>query len=149
MKKRILSVLLVLTMLVTMLTACGGTNNGGTNTGNNGNNNTNNVASFVVPEGGYDGSEVTIVFYHTMGAKLREVLDRYIVEFNKLYPNIKIDHQQVGSYDDVRDKISKFLDGIVKVFYFTGNAFLLFEKLFESFKAFSFGEVERNGANRR
>ena len=63
------------------------------------------AADFVIPEGGYDGSEVTINFYHTMGANLREVLDRYIVEFNKLYPNIHINHQQVGSYDDVRDQI--------------------------------------------
>ncbi len=54
----------------------------------------------------YDGSEVTIKFYHTMGANLREVLDAYIVEFNKLYPNIKIEHEQVGSYDDVRNQIS-------------------------------------------
>ena len=49
--------------------------------------------------------EVTITFYHTMGANLREVLDFYIVEFNKLYPNIKIQHEQVGGYDDVRDQI--------------------------------------------
>ena len=63
------------------------------------------AADFVIPEGGYDGSEVTINFYHTMGANLREVLDRYIAEFNKLYPNIHINHQQVGSYDDVRDQI--------------------------------------------
>ena len=63
------------------------------------------AADFIIPEGGYDGSAVTINFYHTMGANLREVLDRYIVEFNKLYPNITINHQQVGSYDDVRDQI--------------------------------------------
>lgn len=55
----------------------------------------------------YDGSAVTIKFYHTMGAALREVLDNYIVEFNALYPNIKIEHSQVGGYDDVRDQISK------------------------------------------
>jgi len=63
------------------------------------------ASEFVIPEGGYDGSAVTINFYHTMGANLREVLERYIVEFNKLYPNITINHQQVGSYDDVRDQI--------------------------------------------
>ena len=61
---------------------------------------------YEVPEGGYDGSEVTITFYHTMGASLREVLDKYIVEFNKLYPNIHIEHKQIGSYDDVREKIA-------------------------------------------
>lgn len=93
MKKRILSLLLVLLMAVSMLAACGG--------------NSNKTASFEVPEGGYDGSAVTITFYHTMGATLREKLDAAIVEFNKLYPNIKIEHQQVGSYDDVRNKISK------------------------------------------
>ena len=63
-------------------------------------------AEFEIPEGGYDGSEVTIRFYHTMGQNLREVLDRYIVEFNKLYPNIHIEHQQIGGYEDVRDQIS-------------------------------------------
>ena len=57
-------------------------------------------------EEGYDGSEITITFYHTMGQNLRDVLDAYIVEFNKLYPNITIVHEQVGGYDDVREQIS-------------------------------------------
>ena len=57
-------------------------------------------------EEGYDGSEVTISFYHTMGSNLSDVLNAYIVEFNKLYPNITINHQQVGGYDDVREQIS-------------------------------------------
>ena len=61
---------------------------------------------FVVPEEGFDTSTpVTITFYHTMGQNLREVLDRYIVEFNKIYPNITVNHEQVGGYDDVRDQI--------------------------------------------
>ena len=63
-------------------------------------------AEFIVPEGGYDGSAVTIKFYHTMGANLSTVLDNYIPEFNKLYPNITIEHTQVGSYDDVKSQIS-------------------------------------------
>ena len=54
----------------------------------------------------YDGSPVTITFYHTMGQNLRDVLDAYIVEFNKIYPNITINHQQVGGYDDVREQIA-------------------------------------------
>ena len=61
--------------------------------------------NFEVPEAGYDGSEVTITFYHTMGTNLSDVLDLYIAEFNKLYPNIHIEHEQVGSYDDVRDQL--------------------------------------------
>ena len=48
---------------------------------------------------------VTITFYHTMGSTLRSILNNYIAEFNKLYPNITIEHEQVGSYDDVRDTI--------------------------------------------
>ena len=64
------------------------------------------AADFVIPEGGYDGSEVTITFYHTMGENLRTVLDAYIEEFNKLYPNITVVHKQVGGYDDVRKQIS-------------------------------------------
>ena len=59
-----------------------------------------------VQDEGYDGSAVTIVFYHTMGQNLRDVLEAYIVEFNKLYPNITIEHSQVGGYDDVRNQIS-------------------------------------------
>ena len=62
--------------------------------------------NFIVPDGGYDGSEVTVVFYHTMGSNLSDVLDEYIAEFNKLYPNIHIDSQKIGSYNDVRDQIS-------------------------------------------
>ena len=62
--------------------------------------------NFTVPTEGYNGEKVKISFYHTMGANLREVLDDYIIEFNKLYPNITIEHKQVGSYDDVRNQIS-------------------------------------------
>ena len=94
MKKRILSLLLVLVMAISTLAACG---NGGSS---------NATANFEVPEGGYDGSEVTITFYHTMGQNLSEVLDLYIAEFNKLYPNIHIQHEQVGGYDDVREQIA-------------------------------------------
>ena len=63
------------------------------------------ASDFVIPEGGYDGSAVTINFYHTMGEPLRAVLDAFIAEFNKLYPNITVKHEQVGGYEDVRDQI--------------------------------------------
>ena len=62
--------------------------------------------AFQVPATGYDGSDVTITFYHTMGTNLSTVLDDYIVEFNKLYPNIHVSWEAIGSYDDVRDQIS-------------------------------------------
>ena len=95
MKKTIIVLLMALAM-VSMLFAGGGkeSKDGAQN------------SAFQVPEGGYDGSPVTITFYHTMGSNLSEVLNLYIDEFNKLYPNITVNASQVGSYDDVRDQIS-------------------------------------------
>ena len=113
MKKRILALLLAAAMVFGIV-GCGGktdNNQGSVNTGNNGSENAGNTtesvySNFTVPEGGYDGSEVTIKFYHTMGANLKEILDLYITEFNKLYPNIHVEYTSVGNYDDVRDQIS-------------------------------------------
>ncbi len=63
---------------------------------------TNKEADVVV----YDGSAVEITFYHTMGSNLSAVLDKYIIEFNKMYPNITVKATQEGGYDDVREKVS-------------------------------------------
>ena len=64
------------------------------------------AADFVMPEGGFDTeTPITITFYHTMGAQLQEILNETIIEFNKIYPNITIEHQSPGSYDDVRNQI--------------------------------------------
>ncbi len=52
-----------------------------------------------------DDKTIKIVFYHTMGMALQSVLEKYIAEFNMLYPNIVIEHKQIGGYDDVRDQI--------------------------------------------
>ncbi len=96
MKRRLLSMLMVVVLLVLTcvatfsMTSCGDDET---------------TPTFEVPEGGYDGSEVTIKFYHTMGANLSEVLDRYIPEFNKLFPKIHVVWEQVGGYEDVRDQI--------------------------------------------
>ena len=57
----------------------------------------------VIP---YDGSEVTVTFYHTMGAQLKAILDEYIPEFNAMYPNITISHDMMGDYDALRDQIT-------------------------------------------
>ena len=117
MKKKLVAVLLMLTMLVTMLAGCGETP-GKTETDapkateapqetQGGNEEVKKpVGNFTVPEGGYDGSAVTITFYNTMGSNLSTVLEQYIVEFNKLYPNITVVSTNVGGYDDVRDQIS-------------------------------------------
>ena len=68
------------------------------------------MCSFASAEGEeapvYDGSEVTITFYHIMNASAMEILNSYIAEFNELYPNIHVEHTAIGSYPDVRDQIS-------------------------------------------
>ena len=53
-----------------------------------------------------DDGKITVKFYHTMGTNIRPVLQDYIKEFNKLYPDIKIVEEAIGGYDDVRDQIS-------------------------------------------
>lgn len=105
MKRKIVAILLMMAMLFTMLTACGSTPSND-NVAEGGNDTVVATGNFTVPEGGYDGSAVTITFYNTMGANLKAVLDAYIIEFNKLYPNITVVSTNVGNYDDCRDQIS-------------------------------------------
>ena len=94
--KRILSTILLAVLLVTCvagaLTSCGGGKKP--------------TADFVMPEGGFDTqTPVTIKFYHSMGAALQEILNETIVEFNKIYPNITIEHESLGDYDGIRNQI--------------------------------------------
>ena len=92
--KRIIATILLIAILATgmlaTLTSCGGGKN---------------KSDFKMPDGGYDGSAVTIRFYHSMGAALQEVLNLAIEEFNKTYPNITIEHESYGDYNGVRDQI--------------------------------------------
>ena len=67
-------------------------------------------SNFVVPEGGFDTTkEVEISFYTTMGKDLVKVLEKSLEDFNKLYPNIIVNHTSIGGYDDVLDQIKKEL----------------------------------------
>ena len=96
---------------VTAFAACGGNNgdnnsNGGSFSGGNYSDNKTPDSVEITEIVPYDGSEVTVTFYHTMGANLRGVIDKYIPQFNAMYPNITIDHQQMGDYNGVRDQIS-------------------------------------------
>lgn len=75
------------------------------NNNNGGNFEKTGTPNFAVPEEGYDGSEVELTFYSTQGQSLKVITDKYIEEFNKIYPNIKVTHTSIGSYDDVRDQI--------------------------------------------
>lgn len=99
--KRIIAILMLAVLLVS-LCACGGS---GSST----------PAPVetqpVVSATGYDGSEVTIKFGHTMGAKLQEVLDYHIGEFNKLYPNIHIEHSSYGGWGDIAGLINTEIMG--------------------------------------
>ena len=97
--KKFLAIIMLLALTMTMLFSCGPKPTPDPDTDKK-------VGNFEVPEGGYDGSEVTITFYHTMGSNLTDVLENYVAEFNKLYPNIHIVHTKIGGYDDVRDQIS-------------------------------------------
>ena len=106
MKKRIAAMLLAVIMLMSILAACGGNTAAPAPTAAPSSGEAANTPAPAPAEVTYDGSPVTIKFYHTMGANLRAVLEAYIEEFNALYPNITIEHSQVGNYDDVREQIS-------------------------------------------
>ena len=104
MKKKIGSLIMAIVMVCTMmfgvtsLTAC---NNAGRR-----------IAEFEMPEGGFDTEKtVEISFDHTMGKAYREVLQKYIKKFQKLYPNIKVNEEQAGDYDTVRDQIATQIQG--------------------------------------
>ena len=105
MKKRLVASLLLVVMLVSLLAACGEKTPADT-TGPVNNGEQQVTTNFTVPEGGYDGSEVTITFYNTMGTNLAPVLADYIEVFNQKYPNIHVNSVNVGGYDDCRDQIS-------------------------------------------
>ena len=107
--KRIIAMLLLVAMTISLFAACGGNNT--TNDPQTNNNGTSVIGNFAVPEGGYDGSEVTIKFAHTMGAKLQEVLNYHIGEFNKLYPNITIEHNSYGGWGDIAGLINTEIMG--------------------------------------
>ena len=99
--KKIVAILLLSAMLlgVISMTGCNSTKNNG-------------EPNFVVPEAGFDmNTEVTISFTHTMGAKLQAVLNDYIEEFNKLYPNIHIEHLSAGGWSDINGQINTEIAG--------------------------------------
>ena len=94
--KRIIASILVVSLILTfalfVMTGCGPKRQA--------------AADFVMPEGGFDTeTPITITFYHSMGAALRDVLNTAIADFNVLYPNITVEHESYGNYDGVRDQI--------------------------------------------
>ncbi len=110
MKKKLLALFLLVVMSLSIV-ACGTTPAGtdtGTDSGNGGT--TAQKVMWNVPAEGFDTeTEITITFSHTMGKNLATVLDRYIAKFNEIYPNITVEHTQIGGYDEVRDQTNKQL----------------------------------------
>lgn len=68
---------------------------------------TKDITEFDMPEGGYDGSKVTITFANTTGQNLERIIDDAIKDFNKIYPNItvKVDNT-IKSYDGLSSSIA-------------------------------------------
>ena len=48
------------------------------------------IPTFEMPEGGYDGSKVSITFAATSGQTLRGQIESALTRFNDLYPNISV-----------------------------------------------------------
>ncbi len=96
--KKIITLVLAAAMLLSMVGVLSGCVGSGV------------AADFVMPEGGFDTeTPVTITFYHQMGAALQNILNTAIEDFNKIYPNITVEHVTYGDYDGVRDQIRQEL----------------------------------------
>ena len=73
------------------LAACGGSSN---------------TANYEVPEAFDTTQEIKITWYSTMGQNLKDVAQEAIDAFQADYPNVTVDHQTIGGYDDVRNQIT-------------------------------------------
>lgn len=96
MKKRVLSLFLVLILLLSGCVAGGGNPSDPEQTVP-----PQTESTSQVPE--YNGSPVTITFAHHYSSRYWSVLDAYIAEFNKLYPNITVTHKSLGEMEDIHE----------------------------------------------
>ncbi len=110
MNRKIIALLLLVSLCFSIV-ACTGSETPDNNDGPANTPSTSDKVLYEIPDGGYDGSSVTITFSHTMNQDLRSILDRYIKDFNKIYPNIKVEHSQVGGYDELHEQINKQIAG--------------------------------------
>ncbi len=89
MKKKIITALLGVATVAT-LASCGGQKA---------------RPNFTCPEEFDTETPVTVKFWNTMGQNLQVYLNETIDEFKVYYPNITIESEYIGGYDDVRDQI--------------------------------------------
>src|SRR5690625_1095748 len=98
MKKRI--ILAFMLLLAVTLVACGGDRSGPVG------------EKFVewyelAEDVDYDGSKVTVEFWHRMGGANSDVVDGWIEEFNEIYPNITVNSTHIADdYDSLSDAIA-------------------------------------------
>src|SRR5690554_2158457 len=97
--KKILSFITIVTFAV-LLVACGGDRAGG-------------PAGKLVEwyeladDADYDGSAVTIKFWHRMGDANSAMIGKWIEEFNEIYPNITVDDfKAANDYDSLANTIA-------------------------------------------
>ncbi|MFA5693104.1 MAG: extracellular solute-binding protein [Acholeplasmataceae bacterium] len=71
------------------------------------------VEWYELPEDAdYDGSKVTIKFWHRMGGANQTIIQNWIEEFEALYPNITVDEEKAADdYDKLADKIALAIPG--------------------------------------
>jgi len=75
--KKIIALILAVTMVLSLGLLAGCSNSGSGSSGSSGS-----VGNFEVPENGYDGSEVTITFYHTMvTARISAIIFFIVISF--------------------------------------------------------------------
>lgn len=61
----------------------------------------------LAEDANYDGSEVTIEFWHRMGEENQNILKKWITEFNEIYPNITVvEDKAADDYDALANKIA-------------------------------------------
>lgn len=69
------------------------------------------VSVFAATACGKEDKSKTIVFYHTMGDSLQSVLQTAVSKFEAKFPGWKVEHSQIGGYDDVKSAIVADLQG--------------------------------------